>query len=248
MATTKCQFTLPADLMADVDRLTSAKKGVGLAGILSRTGERFSRDRFLNDVLSDELSRFQRVPENSLAAYQLLREAMLEARRRAPFKQINILLERSVAERLKLLCESKRIPRDELMRHFLSHAASGLRQARQMANSPTDAVWDDGEPYRELHLSQDDVAERRDSLHVIEAIAGQKGVSFGAAQEAYWRLPSEKRQRLRSSPKIKSAVADLKTRSAATVDLSGLLPLAEQRRLRVAAARKTRRSKRRKSQ
>lgn len=247
MATKKCQFRLPTELMAEVDQLLSAEKGVGLAGALARSAGRFSRDRFVSDVLDEELSRLEGIPTNSRTAVTLLREDMLEARERLPYKKLNISLEQSVAERLGTLCSTKGIPRDELMRVFLSHVVAGLREAQEMANNPTSSVWLDGEPYRQLYLSQDDVDERAESLHVIEAIAVQKGVSFGVAHHEYWKRSRAERQRLRSDQNIRSAVAALKKRSAARVDLSEFLPPAEQRRLRMAAAKRARRSKQRRS-
>jgi hypothetical protein len=81
MANTKCLFTLPTRLVADLEKLTSNEKGVGVAGILDRAHGRFSRDRFINDVLRVELPRLQVLAENSKPALGLLREGMLQARR-----------------------------------------------------------------------------------------------------------------------------------------------------------------------
>ena len=233
MATTKCLFTLPAKLVADLEQLTSNERGVGVASILSRAHGRFSRDRFISDVLRDELPRLQGLTANSQPAFRLLRDDMLQARRRGKSKPVNIVLESTVAKRLGELCEAKRVPRDLLVQEFLEHVVNGLSRAREVANAPTGPAWEDGAPYSRLYVSPEDVVERNECNYVIEALASRKGVGFGVAQRAYWRLPRDKRRVLRNEPRIKAATAALKAQAGSQVDLAEYLPLADQRARRI---------------
>lgn len=206
---TKTTFTVPADTWAELRRLTGDKSSRGFAPILGKPGVRFSRDRYLCEVLAGELENLSRLPVNSEAAARALTTEAIEHRRRArdSYTKINLSLASSVAAELTRIATEKRIPRDLLMSRIIEIVVRSLRKADAMANSPfEDAYLFDAEPYSDLFLSKEDLDERRDAALAIFAISRLKGVSIGTADEAYWKLPRAKRRDLRNRSNVRAAI------------------------------------------
>jgi hypothetical protein len=225
---TKTTFTVPADTWVQLKKLTGDKASRGFAPVLSEPGVRFSRDRYVSDRLKDELGRLEDLPVNSEAAYrQLASEARSRGLDPASCAKVNLNLAADVAARLTKLSDAKRVPRNLLMSQFLELVVRGLIKAREIANDPTEDAWSlDQEPYRDLHLSDEDLQERKESGLLVYALASLKGISIVDAENAYWGLPRPKRRNLRNRPEIRAAMKrlrkDWKRMQETPIDLSDL--------------------------
>lgn len=217
--TGKCLFTLPSKLLRDANDLIG-RLGPALAS--NSDGRRFSRDRYLSNLLAEELRTLRALPKNSKRAQAFLIDELKWSRNKSD-RQANISLEPKVAAELKYLCNSKGIPRDLLMTAFLEAVVAGLRKIADVGTEPTHREWINQAPFSHLTLSDEDIDEQQGL--VAEALAEMKSISVSWASEAYRNLPLAQRKAIRTNPRVRVFIAKLRRRIARAkpLDLDELL-------------------------
>ena len=228
---TKTTFTVPTDTWVQLKKLTGDKTSRGFAPILGEPGVRFSRDRYISAVLAGELGNLSELPINSEAASRALAMEALDHRQKAPeeYTKINLSLASSVAADFTRIATEKRIPRDLLMSRFIEIVVRGLRKAAEIASNPfEDARIFHANPYSDLHLTEDDLIERKEADLAIYAIAALKKQPIYLVETAYWKLPRARRRELRNRPSVRAAMKkhrkEWAIKSDTPIDLSDLLP------------------------
>ncbi len=114
------------------------------------------------------------------------------------------------------------------MGRIIEIVVRGLRKAEEIANDPfEDARIFESDPYSDLHLTEDDLGERKEADLVIYALADLRKQPIYSVERAYWKLPSSKRREIRGRPDIRAAMKRLRKewqrRRETPVDLSEFL-------------------------
>lgn len=228
---TKTTFTVPADNWVQLKKLTGDKTSRGFAPILGKPGVRFSRDRYISEVLEGELGNLSELPINSEAAARVLAAEALDHRRSEPtgYTKINLNLAFSVAAEFTRIATQKRIPRDLLMSRIIEIVVRGLWKAEEIANNPfEDARIFESEPYSDLHLTEDDLSERKEADLAIYALADLKKQPIYLVEKAYRKLQSSRRREIRNRADVRAAMKRLRKewqrRKDTPVNLNEFLP------------------------
>jgi hypothetical protein len=193
--------------LSQAEELTTAALRLGLR-----------RDAYLNNILPGEIALVEHLPANSELAELHASDLLTDTRQ----KKVAIRLNSRIVARLNKACAAKRIPRDAFCASFLRHVVRNLQFAADVLENPRSYWSDEGEPYRELVWTDEEI-ERWSAQ--VETVAQLKGVTFGEAQSALLRLDKSKRDRIFFSKEVKTRSDKIlqQAKSDNPVDLSDLL-------------------------
>lgn len=201
------------------------------------------RDRFLSNVLPDEIHSLSMIAANSEKGGRYLREnsglsSVWEIDGVSPVK-VNLNLDKEIVQDMNTVCNEKNVPRDVFMNDFLRFlvhgAANGfcgspLAIASDLITNPrSQYVFNDGERsyYEDLSVTDEFVGaqERQHSelLRLAEAVSRVRGISVYAAQKALHAHTAEERAKIERHPDIVSAMKVIEGGADEKIDFSDLL-------------------------
>ena len=152
---TRITVFLDAELVRAFNQLTNH---IGISGTA-----------LLNQTLPRELDYLAKLPTNTEKALRFLRSAPVRRKNR-----FNITLDRATADRLRQLCQRKRVPRDRFISLYIRYLVDGpLKKISEIRSNPRHE-YSGSQPYSELHMTDQRVDELR---KLIRELYGEGGES-----------------------------------------------------------------------
>lgn len=201
------------------------------------------RDRFLSNVLPEEIHSLSMIAANTEKGGRYLREhSGLSSSWEidgVTLVKINLNLDKKVVQDMNKVCTEKKVPRDVFMNNFLRFlvdgAANGLCgsplaiASGLITNPRSQYVFTNGERsyHEDLSVTDEfiDAQEKQitELLRLAEAVSRVRGISVNAAQKALHAHTSEERARIKRHPDIISAMKVIEGGADDKIDFSGLL-------------------------